>query len=197
AGAIGLALITESDHCPRLYFYNVAGSGAGAALPVGLLEVAPVEAAVLAVGALAQGAAVLALLDAALPLAGRRSRRLGAAVGLAAMATLTLAYAKHPPTVRLSQYKGLSYALNLPEARLVAQRSSPLGRVDVVASPAIRHAPGLSLLTPREAAPPPQLGLQVDAASAGTITEFDRTTTKLAYQHCMTRASPSFARQDS
>src|SRR2546422_5114813 len=123
AGAIGLALITESDHCPRLYFYNLAGSGAGAALAVGLLQVAPVEAAVLAVGALAQGAAVLALLDAVLPLAEPRSRRLGAAVGLAAMATLTLAYAKHPPTVRLSQYKGLSYALNLPEARLEIGRA--------------------------------------------------------------------------
>ena len=197
AGAIGLALITESDHCPRLYFYNLAGSGAGAALAVGLLEVAPVEAAVLAVGALAQGAAVLALLDAALPLAGRRSRRLGAAVGLAAMATLTLAYAKHPPTVRLSQYKGLSYALNLPEARLVAQRSSPLGRVDVVASPAIRHAPGLSLVTPPEAATPPQLGLHVDAENAGAITAFDGNTTKLAYLDWMTPAAPYFARQDS
>lgn len=197
AGAIGLALITESDQCPRLYSYNLVGSGAGAALAVGLLEVAPVELAVLAVGALAQGAAVLALLDAASPLVEPRSRRLGAAVGLAAMAALTLTYSRHPPTVRLSQYKGLSYALNLPEARLVAQRSSPLGRVDVVASPAIRHAPGLSLVTPPEAAMPPQLGLYVDAETAGAITAFDGNTSKLAYLDWMTPAAPYFVRQDS
>src|SRR3989454_8632070 len=109
---------------------------------------------------------------------------------------------RRPPRSTLFPYttlfrSGLSYALNLPEARLVAQRSSPLGRVDVVASPAIRHAPGLSLVTPPEAATPPQLGLHVDAESAGAITAFDGNTTKLAYLDWMTPAAPYFARQDS
>ena len=88
AAAIALALITEPDESPRLYSYNLVGSGAGAALAVGLLALAPVEQAVLGVGALAQGAAVLALLDAvASPLAGK-ARRLRAAAGVAAMAAL-------------------------------------------------------------------------------------------------------------
>src|SRR3989449_1851930 len=97
AGAIGLALITESDHCPRLYFYNLAGSGAGAALAVGLLQVAPVEAAVLAVGALAQGAAGLALLYAAVTLAGRRCEGPGAGGSFGPKAALTTAFSQHPP----------------------------------------------------------------------------------------------------
>ncbi len=196
ATAIGLALITESDESPRLYFYNLVGSAAGAALAVGLLEVAPVERALLAIGGLAAGAAALALLDLlALPVA--RRRRLGAVAALTAMTTLTLYYAARPPAVRLSQYKGLSYALNLSEARVLATRSSAMSRVDVVASPAIRHAPGLALLAPPEAATPPQLGLFVDAETAGAITAFDGDTRKLAYLDWMSTAAPYFARDHS
>jgi len=196
ATVIGLALITESDESPRLYFYNLVGSAAGAALAVGLLEVAPAERALLAIGGLAGGAAVLALLD-LVTLPGERRRRLGAVTALTAMTTLTLYFAARPPAVRLSQYKGLSYALNLPEARVLSTRSSAMSRVDVVASPAIRHAPGLSLLAPPEAATPPQLGLFVDAETAGAITAFAGDTRKLAYLDWMSTAAPYFAREDS
>src|SRR3989454_8999757 len=72
AGAIGLALIAESDQCPRLYFYNLAGSGAGAALAVGLLKVAPVEAAGLGGGAPGEGGGGRGLCDAAVAAGGRR-----------------------------------------------------------------------------------------------------------------------------
>lgn len=194
--AIGLALIAESDQCPRLYFYNLVGSGAGALAAVGLLEIAPVESATLAVGAVAQGGALLALLDAVAPSATRR-RRLGVAAAVIAMAALTLGFASHPTRVRISQYKGLSYALNLPEARRVAERFGPLARVDVVASPAIRQAPGLSLLTPRDAAVPRQLGLYVDAETSGAIDAFDGDTGKLGYLDWMTTAAPYFAHADS
>jgi len=95
------------------------------------------------------------------------------------VAALTIIYVSHPPAVRLSQYKSLSYALNLPQARMVAERSSALSRVDVVASPAIREAPGLSLVAPAEAVTPPQLGLYVDAETAGAITSFDGDTGRL------------------
>ncbi len=196
ATMIGLALITESEKSPRLYFYNLVGSAVGAALAVALLEVSPVEHTVLAVAGLAQGAAVFALLDVAALPAAPRTRRLGA-VSVLAMVALTLYYAGHPPGVRLSQYKGLSYALNLPGARLLATRSSAISRVDIVASPAIRQAPGLSLVTPPEAAIPPQLGLFVDAETSGAVTAFDGDTGKLAYLDWMTTAAPHFARADS
>lgn len=197
ATAIGLALVAESEQCPRLYFYNLAGSGAGAALAVGLLMIAPVERALLGVSALAEGGAVLALLDAAAPFASSRARRVAVAAGIAAMAALTLLFAARPPAVRLSPYKGLSYALQLPAARVVAARSSALGRVDVVTSPAIRIAPGLSLVTPGKASPPPQLGLFVEAESAGAVTAFDGDTRKIAFVDWMTTAAPYYARQDS
>ncbi len=196
ATAIGLALTSESEKCPRLYAYNMAGSGAGALLAVVALSIARVEWAVLGVMGLAQGAAVVALLDKKL-FVDRGSRWLFAAAGVAIMAIVTLAYVFRPPTVRLSQYKGLSYALNLPHAQVVAERSSPLGRVDVVVSPAIREAPGLSLVAPSDAVPPWQLGLYVDAESAGTITAFNGDTSTLNYLDWMITAAPYFALQDA
>jgi spermidine synthase len=193
ATAIGLALTSESEKCPRLYAYNMAGSGAGALLAMVALSFARVEWAVVGVMGLAQCAAVVALLDKKL-LVDRGTRRFVA--GVAIMAIVTLAYIFHPPIVRLSQYKGLSYALNLPHAEVVAERSSPLGRVDVVASPAIREAPGLSLLAPTDSVPPKQLGLYVDAESVGAITAFNGDTDTLNYLDWMVTAAPYFALQD-
>jgi len=194
ATAIGLALTAESENCPRLYAFNLGGSGMGALVAVGLLSVAPVEWALLGIAVLAGGAAVLALLDLGLLLASGRWRLL-ATVSMAIMAILALTYAFRPASLRLSQYKGLSYALSLPEARVVAERSSPLGRVDVVASPAIREAPGLSLVAPAEVVLPRQLGLYVDAETAGRITAFDGDTSKLGYLDWISAAAPYFSLQ--
>lgn len=196
ATAIGLALTSESAKCPRLYAFNMAGSGAGALLALALLSFAAVDRALVGVTGLAQGAAILALFDGKFFI-DRGARRLFALVGVAIMAILTLASVFRPPTVRLSQYKGFSYALNLPDAQVVAERSSPLGRVDVVASPAIREAPGLSLIAPMDAVPPRQLGLYIDAESAGAITAFDGDTSKLNYLDWMITAAPYFALQDA
>jgi len=196
ATAIGLALTGESEKCPRLYAYNMIGSGAGALLAVVVLSVARVEWALLSVFGLAQGAAVIALLDKKL-FVDRGSPRLLAAVGVAIMAITTLVYIFRPPAVRLSQYKGLSYALNLPHAQVVAERSSPRGRVDVVVSPAIREAPGLSLVAPTDAVPPWQLGLYVDAESAGAITAFNGDARTLNYLDWIITAAPYFALQDA
>jgi hypothetical protein len=196
ATVIGLALITKSEESPRLYFYNLVGSAAGAALAVGFLEIAPVEQTVLAIAGLAQGAALFGLLDAVTLATAPRTRQ-KAAIAILAMLGLTLYFTARPPAVRLSQYKGLSYALNLPGARLLATRSSAIGRIDVVESSAIRQAPGLSLVTPQEAAIPPQLGFFVDAETAGAITAFDGNTSTLGYLDWMSTAGQYFARADS
>jgi SAM-dependent methyltransferase len=196
ATAIGLALTSESEKCPRLYAFNLVGSGVGALFAVFLLSVAPVEWAFIGIVILTEGAAVLALLDASLLVEPGRWRIL-ATLSIAIMAILTLTYAFRPPSIRLSQYKGLSYALNLPQAHVVAKRSSALGRVDVVSSPAIREAAGLSLVAPAKDVLPRQLGLYVDGDTAGTITAFDGDTSKLSYLDSLTTAAPYFALQDS
>jgi SAM-dependent methyltransferase len=196
AATIGLALTSEPADCPRLYAFNMAGSGTGALLALALLTVAAVGWALVGVTALAQAAAILALFDGKFFI-DRGARRRFAVASVAIMAILTFTFVFRPPTVRLSQYKGLSYALNLPDAKVVAERSSPLGRVDVVASPAIREAPGLSLIAPMDAVPRRQLGLYIDAETAGAITAFDGDTSKLNHLDWMIMAAPYFAFQDA
>ena len=69
--------------------------------------------------------------------------------------------------------QGAPMALSAPDARIVDERSSPLGLIDVVESPTIpfRHAPGLSLNNLME--PPEQRGVFTDGHSITAITRFD------------------------
>jgi hypothetical protein len=62
--------------------------------------------------------------------------------------------------LRLSPYKGLSYALQYPGAKVIYRRWNAFTRVDVVHSPGIRSLPGLSYRFTH--LPPPQDGLLVD-----------------------------------
>ncbi|MGH9804579.1 MAG: spermidine synthase, partial [Candidatus Acidiferrales bacterium] len=163
ATAIGLLLVARAREAPRVYFFNLLGSGLGSLLAVIFLFLVPAERSVLLIYALAAGAALL--VAEALPRLGR------AAVVLSLVAAFYAFHLGGFLAIHPSQYKGLSTALNLPGAEILAQRSSPLGRVDILRSPAFRHAPGLSLVSP--ALPPPQLGVFIDAESAGAFTAFD------------------------
>lgn len=68
----------------------------------------------------------------------------------------------------ISPYKSLSAALMYPGARLLETRWNAFSRVDILESPAVRTAPGLSLqyLDPL----PRQMGLTVDADRMNAIT---------------------------
>ena len=44
--------------------------------------------------------------------------------------------------IRVSEYKGLSYALRMPDAKVVAETQSPLSVVTAVSSSQIRETPG-------------------------------------------------------
>ncbi|GLI35125.1 SAM-dependent methyltransferase [Desulforhabdus amnigena] len=92
--------------------------------------------------------------------------------------------------LRVSEYKGLSDALRIPGARVVAERFSPLGWLSVVESPSIpfRHAPGMSLNCDTE--PPVQLGIFTDGDGMSPITRFDGNFGPFSYLDCMTSALP-------
>lgn len=51
----------------------------------------------------------------------------------------------YPPSLPVSQYKSLSMAMNLTDSRVIIKESSPYGQIEVVSSPTLRYAPGLSL----------------------------------------------------
>ena len=180
ATAIGLLLLERARQAPRVYFFNLLGSGFGSLLAVIFLFLVPAERAVLLIYALAAGAALL-VVDALPP-------RRGAAVVLSLAAAFYAFHFGGLLAIQPSQYKGLSVALNLPGAQILAQRSSPLGRVDILRSPAFRHAPGLSLVSP--ALPAPQLGVFIDAESAGAYTAFDDHRESVAFLDWTSAAAP-------
>ncbi len=137
AGAmfIGLIFLREQEEFGKIYFANMAGSGLGGLLLFGAMFL--VEPATLFVVPLALWAiATLAW----------TSRGAGGPGPVTAVLAILLAAAIGGglPQLTVSPYKGVSYARQFPDARLVYQRSSPFGHMEVFASSYFHFAPGLS-----------------------------------------------------
>ena len=136
AGAVCVALMDRPERISGHYAASLIGSGVGAVAAVGamyVLSTTEIFYAVAVVGCLA-GAVVLPW------------RRAGpAAAGLAVAAGIDLLAWLSPSQPAISQYKMLSQALAMPDTKVIHQTEGPLGRIDVVAGPALHYAPGLSL----------------------------------------------------
>src|SRR5215216_1952779 len=169
ATCIGLALAAFPKRVGRIYRYDLIGAAAGAiGLMLALFVLFP-DTALRLVALLGLLAAALAI---SLPDNGAIRKGRAAACSVAAVA----ACAALPPSwtaLHLSEYKGLSQALLVPGAQVLAEDSSPLGLLTVVSSPTVplRHAPGLSLNNATE--PPAQLGVFTDGDGLTAITAFD------------------------
>jgi spermidine synthase len=163
AFAIGLSYYRYGGRIGVLYRADLMGAGAGALGVVLVLFVLRPERALELLGAMGLVAAGLVGLE--------RRRGLPLALVLFAAAALSpYLWPDRALALRLSPYKALSQALEMPGAEVVAERSSPLGMLTVVRSPTIpfRHAPGLSLMN--EGQVPPQIGLFSDGDSLTAIT---------------------------
>lgn len=177
---ITLGLLLEPRHVGRVYFLNLLGSGLGAAAAVALLfEVRPA-----ALPAVLTLPAALAFSLAGVGL-GRRWQ-LGLALPLATL------WITHGQEVRLSEYKGLAYALRLPDARVVARTQSPLSELTAVASSSIRETPGqLSGYPMSELGPlPEQIGLYFDGGSVSAVSRFGGDLSRFAFLDYVTGALP-------
>jgi SAM-dependent methyltransferase len=182
ATGIGLAFLSFGAEIGRIYRANLIGSGLGAlAMVAALFWVMPGDGLRLVMA--------LGLAAGALALAATPKRRWGIVIAVAALA-VPISLPRAWVALKLSDYKGLSLALQVPDARLVDQVSSPLGLISVVSSPTIplRHAPGLSLAASTE--PPAQLGIFTDGNGPSVITAFDGGLEPLAYLDESTSAAP-------
>jgi spermidine synthase len=167
----------------RLYSFDILGAGVGSLVVIGLLFVFSAEQTLKGLGALGAITAAVAWLE-----CGARPRAWAALPALLAVGLLAWPAAWLAPV--MSPYKELSQALRVPHARVVEQRSSPLGLVSVVESPRIplRHAPGLSLTAATE--PPPQLGVFTDGEGLNALTRFDGRRESLAHLDQISSALP-------
>ena len=136
--AIGLVFVKYTDQIGKLYFSNLAGSGLGGLAAIALFWIASPTQIPFITG-------FLTLLSALLILPFRIKPIRIISVGITAVILLVTGIF-FPPDLSLSQYKSLSQTLNLPDATIEATANSPYGYVQYVSSPALRYAPGLSLV---------------------------------------------------
>ena len=160
SACIGVAFMSPWLRPGPLYSASLAGSGVGAIAAVGLMYLLPPRWCLAPVTAVA----ALAAASTAHPLKRTTLGRLSPI--LAAVVTIAICAPWRP--LNISKYKSLSQTLQLPDSRLVEERYSPMGLVDVVESAAFHYAPGLSLNFP--GTPPRQAGIFVDGEGAGAIT---------------------------
>ena len=156
------------DKVGRIYAFNLIGSAAGALGIVAVLFVLVPSDALRLIATMGFIAAALVALN----------RRLAFWPALSAGATILAltVWVALPDAwfaLRISDYKALPGALNVLGAKVLSERSGPLGLLAVVESPNVpfRYVPGLSLNAPMT--PPDQLGVFFDGDSMTAITRFD------------------------
>ena len=161
AACFGLAFARFGARIPALYGADLVGAGLGAIAALALAWL-PVQHGVLATAACGAGAAWRVT-----------PRPWQKACAIALLAVFALLWMTPAIAPRTNDYKGLSKALLLPGARVVAERSGPHGWLAVVESARVplRHAPGLSLSHAQE--PPRQLALYTDGDAMTAIVRDD------------------------
>lgn len=166
-----------------VYFLNMGGAGLGAlAVTLCMYAAAPHH--------LIAGLSVVALAGHLFTVSSRRRAVARALFALALVAVLAALSARTPP--RVSEYKGLSYALDLPDAERVARAHSPISELTAVRSEHLRETPGqISNYPMSELGPlPEQIGLYFDAGGPSVINRFHGDLADVAYLDTVTAALP-------
>ncbi len=161
----------------RIYAANLFGSAGGAILAPLLIDGLGSERAVLLCAVLGTGAALMLVPDSA---SGGGRRRIwvsmalvGLVLSLALLAVLPAAFAINP-----SPYKRLSYFRLDPDAVIIATRQNAYTRLDVVDSPTIHSAQGLSLAYVGPL--PRQSGLLIDGDTLYPVADAGQASAELA-----------------
>lgn len=144
--AIGLIFVKKVSSIGTFYFSDLMGAGVGSALSIFLFwQFSPQE--------IPSVIAVLPILSGIL-IIQKKARIYLIAFSLLSL-SMVVYHLNKPFDLMPSQFKSISYALNLPDANIDHQISSPYGLVQVVSSPVQRYAPGLSLTYVGELPPSP------------------------------------------
>ncbi len=181
---IALGFLLRPQRVGKVYFLTMAGSGVGALGVIVMLGAMGPEKIPYALSAIGAVALLMVGYD-----AGPRGRVLSG-IGLLALGLLAATAGVQP--IRVSSYKGLSYALQLPDARVVAQEVSPLSVLTAVESDLIRETPGQLSAYPmqRLGMLPEQTALYFDAGAVSPVHRFDGDLDRFAFLDYVTPALP-------
>jgi spermidine synthase len=183
ANLVGLALIRFRHSLARIYAADLLGAGIGATGIIAILFLVPPAIALRLISLLGFTAAAVLWFEC-------RGRLRGIIIGLPIVMLCLYSLPDSWTQPLISPYKGLNQLLRVPGTRIVAERFSPLGMINVVESETVplRHAPGLSLNANIE--PPEQLGLFINGDGLTAITRYSDDRADLAYLDYLTSALP-------
>ncbi len=161
---ISFAISRASSFVNRIYFSDLLGAGTGTLLVLVVFLPRGDRGVILLISFLALFSSLL--------FSWERSLRFKALLAsLMAVEIVLFLLAPSWLSFRMSPYKALPVALKFPGAKHLLTRWNAISRVDTLESPALRHAPGMSLMYEKEL--PPQLGLTTDGDGLSAITRFD------------------------
>lgn len=138
---LGLLFINFSARINSLYCANLIGSGIGGVTTVALMYFLLPQQLPALTALLPWTAGILVISS---------PRRMPLLAAGACTLILITAVLFNPPHLRPSQYKDISRTLDLPGSKIIANRPSPYGLIELVTAPALRYAPGLSLTHEKE-----------------------------------------------
>ena len=137
--AIGIIFIKNIDKIGTLYFANMLGSGLGGIAAVFLMWIFLPEKLPAVIAAIA--------FFAGLVIVSKKQRTSFTIIVTITVAVLAFMYIT-PARLNLSEFKSLSKTLNLPDSKIILKESSPYGLIEIVTTPYLRYAPGLSIKFP-------------------------------------------------
>src|SRR3989338_2990299 len=165
----GLIILTAMEHLPEkagwIYFFDLFGAAAGSVFILFILSAFDEKGSIIAVS-------LMPLIGGFLLAIGEKRRLLSIAISLFAV-LIAIVYIYKPSIfdIKISPYKGVMTALKYPGAEHINTFRGPSSRIDIIKSPAIRYAPGLSLKYRDEL--PAQMGIAVDGGDLNAVTEFN------------------------
>lgn len=179
---IGLFMSYFGKQANSIYACDILGAGVGSLGIIGMLFLVPPQQMLAVLTALALLSAAIAVIE----LMMKPRWLVELFIGLAVLAAVSMPCIQVHP----SDYKDQSQAMNIIGARVIEERTSPLGQITVVENTHVplRHAPGMSLNSLSE--PPPQMGVFIDGDGPFALTRFDGDLAKLSYLDQLTSALP-------
>ena len=134
--AIGIVFVKFSESIGKFYFYNLVGSGIGGIVVIGLIcQFLPMELpAIISIITLISGVILIS----------QKFRFI--LIPVVFVTSLFIIFnIIYPQRLTLSEFKSYSKTMTLPNARVMLEKNSPYGFMQLVTSSALRFAPGLSL----------------------------------------------------
>ncbi|MDT8318368.1 MAG: hypothetical protein RQ824_10345 [bacterium] len=158
---ISSAMKSMPDRIHRIYLFDLAGAATGCILVLLLLNYAGGEGAIIISSFLALAASLVFHLP-----GGIRSMIIPFIAFTLLISIILIPGRLMEP--KISPYMSLSSALNFPGGRIIETINSPSGRLDIIDSPAVRSAPGISLGYTKSL--PPQIGFTINGGGLRTVT---------------------------